>query len=116
MNIRLSKLHFAIAAAILVCAGAAVAAPVYAHGFGTRYDLPIPLNYFMIGAAAAVAASFVVIGFFVNSHSSGFKYPRVNLLRVPVVGAVISSPVVIIAIKVVALFIFGLTIVTAFFG
>jgi hypothetical protein len=33
---------------------------VCAHGFGERYDLPIPLNYFVFGACATVALTFVV--------------------------------------------------------
>ena len=59
--------------------------PAYAHGFGERYDLPIPLNYFLVGAGATVALSFLVIGLFVRGGSSGFRYPRYNLLAVPVV-------------------------------
>jgi hypothetical protein len=31
-----------------------------AHGFGERYDLPAPLGYFVTGAAAAVALTFIV--------------------------------------------------------
>ena len=48
----------------LVAAGALAAQPVYAHGFGERYDLPVPLEYYLLGAAATVALSFVVIGVF----------------------------------------------------
>ena len=49
----------ALPAALVVAVGTALAAsPVYAHAFGERYDLPLPLNLFMIAAAAAVAASF----------------------------------------------------------
>jgi len=37
-----------------------------AHAFGQRYDLPAPLGYFVFGAAAAVALSFVVAAVFVR--------------------------------------------------
>ena len=53
--------------------------PAYAHGFGERYDLPIPLNYFLLGAAATVAVSFVVIGWFMRQEGREFEYLRVNL-------------------------------------
>lgn len=50
-----------IAAARLATAafsGLPVAA--FAHAFGERYDLPAPLSYFVAGAAAVVALSFIV--------------------------------------------------------
>ena len=52
-----------------------------AHGFGERYDLPIPLTYFLIGAALTVAFSFVAIGWFIRSSGSDLKYPRINVYR-----------------------------------
>lgn len=41
----------------------------YAHAFGQQYNLPIPVWIFLYGGAAAVAASFVVIGLFVGDKS-----------------------------------------------
>ena len=32
----------------------AVSSPLYAHGFGQRYDLPIPLWLYLLGAGATV--------------------------------------------------------------
>jgi hypothetical protein len=55
--------------------------PAAAHGFGQRYDLPIPLSLWVAGAAAAVALSFVIIGLFARSGAARSDYPRVNLLR-----------------------------------
>jgi len=52
-----------------------------AHGFGQRYDLPVPLWLWVTGAAAAVVLSFVIIGLFVRSNAGVRGYPRVNLLR-----------------------------------
>ena len=52
-----------------------------AHGFGERYDLPIPLTYFLIGAALTVAFSFVAIGWFIRSSGSDLEYPRINVYR-----------------------------------
>jgi hypothetical protein len=36
-----------------------VARPVFAHGFGQSYDLPLPLWLYLYGAGAAVLASFL---------------------------------------------------------
>src|SRR5262245_4622547 len=60
---------------------AAAARPAAAHGFGQRYDLPVPLLLWVAGAAAAVAFSFVVIGLFARGNRGAEGYPRVNLLR-----------------------------------
>ena len=54
---------------------------VSAHGFGERYDLPVPLNYFIIGASATVALSFVVIGWFIRQGGNTSEYPRLNLWK-----------------------------------
>ena len=103
------------AAVIAVAFGFAVST-VSAHGFGERYALPIPLNMFMIAAAATVAASFVVIGLFVNKQSSEFSYPRYNLLTKPVVGPILRNRVFVMVIKLVSVAVFLLVIATSLFG
>lgn len=107
MSIRTIAVSTVVAA---VCASMAVA-PVSAHGFGERYDLPIPLNLFMIAAAATVAASFAVIGLFVNRKPGEAWYPRYNLLAIPALGTLLS-----IAFKIVGVAIFLLVIATGLFG
>jgi hypothetical protein len=57
------------------------ARPALAHGFGQRYDLPVPLWLWVGAAAAAVAFSFLVIGLFVKGGPGVHGYPRLNLLR-----------------------------------
>ena len=52
---------------------------VFAHGFGERYDLPIPLNYFILGSVAIVALSFFVIGWFVRQNSQYNDYAQFNI-------------------------------------
>ena len=89
-NFRMFKL---IAALIAGAAASLVAVPAMAHAFGDRYDLPIPLNFFLIGGAATVALSFIVIGLFVKRGSNEIGYPRFNLLGVGVLGAVLRSKV-----------------------
>lgn len=46
--------------------GLALPGAARAHAFGERFDLPVPLGYFVVGAAAAVALSFVVAALFMR--------------------------------------------------
>ena len=73
-------------------------------------------SIFLIGGAATVALSFVVIGLFVRRGSETWSYPRYNLMGTRWLGAVISSPVVLTAIKVFSVAFFGLVLATSFFG
>ena len=63
------------------------ATSVYAHGFGQRYDLPVPLGLYVAGSGAAVALSFVVIGLFVRGAPGLREYPRVNRAALAGAGA-----------------------------
>ena len=104
------------AAFVAVAAAALAVSPVHAHGFGERYDLPLPLNMFMIGAATTVAASFVVIGLFVNKRPGEFRYPTYNLLTVPALGAVLRNRILTCAFKLLGVAVFLLLIATSLFG
>ena len=47
-----------------------------AHGFGDRYDLPVPLNWYLFGAASVVALSFLFVSVFfriVGNHDRLFN-------------------------------------------
>ena len=91
-----------------------VPAPAYAHAFGQRYDLPIPLSYFMAGAAATVALSFVVIGLFLRGGSTEYRYPRFNLLSLP--GAPLTSRIKAVVAQVLSVLLFLLVLATSFLG
>ena len=88
--------------------------PVYAHAFGQRYDLPIPLSYFMAGAAATVALSFVVIGLFLRGGSTEYRYPRFNLLSLP--GVPLTSRIKVLVAQVLSVLLFLLVLATSFLG
>ena len=103
-------------AALLAAAAALAARPVYAHGFGERYDLPIPLGYFLAGAGAAVALSFIVVGMFLGPGGGGSRYPRYNLLATPVLGRVLSSEWLRHAVRAAALFLFAVVLSAALAG
>ena len=100
---------------LLAVLAALATAPVYAHGVGDRYDLPLPLSYFAAGGAAAVVLSFVIIGLVVKRESRVVSYPRFNLFRYPVLESLISGPLLWPA-KAISVFLLGLVIATAFAG
>ena len=51
------------AVALVVASVSLAVEPAIAHGFGERYDLPLPLNFWLLGAAASIVLSFVVVSF-----------------------------------------------------
>jgi len=57
------------------------ATPAVGHGFGQRYDLPVPLSLWLTGAGAAVALSFAIMAPLVQGASVARDYPRINVLR-----------------------------------
>jgi hypothetical protein len=58
-----------------------VCAPASAHGFGMRYDLPLPLLLWIIGAASTVLLSFFFVAIFVRWNPGTEAPAEVNLLR-----------------------------------
>jgi tetratricopeptide (TPR) repeat protein len=88
---------------------------VYAHGFGQRYDLPVPLWLYVTGAATAVVFSFVVVAIFLRGPSRSHPYPRYNLLRSPL-GHFLTSPAILSGVKLVSVALFVLLILTGLFG
>lgn len=99
-------------------AGLAVAAcprPALAHGFGQRYDLPVPLGLWVAAAAAAVALSFVIIGIFVRANPGPRGSPRLNLLRWTL-GRVVAGRAVRLGAQVVAVALLLLIVVAGLAG
>ncbi|MFA5937903.1 MAG: hypothetical protein WC809_00995 [Sinimarinibacterium sp.] len=73
------------AAAGLVLAGAPL--PAAAHSFGTLYTLPVPVWMYLYGAAAALAVSFLMIGYFVSTPAQAHRNYRTSgwkMLHTPV--------------------------------
>lgn len=54
--------------------GLAAAVPAAAHGFGQRYDLPLPLSFYIWGAGATVALSFVGLALFLRAEHGFFTW------------------------------------------
>src|SRR3954467_5011058 len=85
---------------VLALCGAANSA--HAHGFGQRYDLPLPFWLYLAGAGSAVALSFVLYALFMRGHEQTWTYPRVNLLH-SAVGRALTHRSVRIVVRSVAL-------------
>ena len=58
-----------------------VSAPASAHGFGLRYDLPLPLMLWIIGAASTVLLSFLLVAIAVRLNPRTEAPVQLNLLR-----------------------------------
>jgi len=70
---------------VLAISTTAFSPMVLGHGFKHRYDLPIPLGLWVIGAGATIVLSFVIIGLVDHNRGTATTYSRVNLLRVGLV-------------------------------
>ena len=105
-------IRFLATAASGVCA---LAAPASAHGFGQRYDLPLPLSFYLYGTAAVVVVTFVVVGLFVRHTGEALHRPRLNLPDLAA-GKLIARPGVILLLKLVAAGVFVVTVTAGFIG
>ncbi len=69
----------------ILCLGATLAclvpfcAPVFAHGFGERYDLPVPMHWVIVAACWIVAASFLITPFFKSKAPKSAAFFNLNL-------------------------------------
>jgi hypothetical protein len=105
----------------VVALGAALAAfwllslPAEAHGFGQRYDLPLPLSLYLFGTAAAVTLSFIIVGLFARHTPGARGYPRIDLLAHPL-GRWLAHPVLLGLLKLIAAGVFILTVTAGFCG
>lgn len=103
-------------ALLLAALPALAASPVYAHGFGERYSLPVPLEYYLAGAGAAVALSFALIGLFVGGTPGGGRRWRFNLLSVPWLGSVLQSRLLTVPIRAASVGLLTLVVAAGFLG
>jgi len=88
---------------------------VWAHGFGQRYDLPIPLGYYLTGSVAAVFLSFAVITFFARSVAAPERYARFNLFEFRF-ARWLASPFVVALIRICVAIIFVISLIAGLMG
>ena len=101
-----------VAALIILCA---LAAPAQAHGFGQRYDLPLPLSLYLFGTAAAVVLSFVIVGLFARHTPGAQGYPRLDVSTYPL-GRWITHPAIALVLRLIAVALLILITVAGFIG
>jgi hypothetical protein len=59
---------------------------LYAHGFGQRYDLPVPLGLYLLSAGATVGFSFLLVAALAPAGRSGDRRLRLSLPRAGMAG------------------------------
>jgi hypothetical protein len=98
----------------------ALAAPVAAlpsvaraHGFGQRFDLPLPLWFWLSGAAATIVLTFVAVALFGRRQPIAAGAPRVSSAEFALPGC---AGVGIAVLRVTAALIFLATLFAGFFG
>jgi hypothetical protein len=93
------------------------ARPALAHGFGARYDLPVPLWLYLFGSAAAVVLSFVVVGLFAGEGGgAAHRYPRFDLFRITPFRDIFASRPFLEGIRLLSAGFFLLVVVTGLIG
>jgi hypothetical protein len=99
-----------IAAIFAPCIAASAA---QAHGFGQRYDLPLPFSLYLLGAGAAIIVSFVIVGVFSRgaSRSAAYVHMRLPMGTLALFGAAIG-----LLIRLAALALFMVAILAGLFG
>ena len=106
--------HVGLAAAALLSAFAARSAG--AHGFGIKPDLPIPEQWYTVGAVSAMIVTFAIVGLFIRRTASERPYRTYNLFRHAWVRAIAQSRWIFVVVKAFSVFILFLTIAAGLFG
>jgi hypothetical protein len=104
-----------LAALVAGIVGLVGATPAWAHGFGARYDLPIPLWLYLLGAGGAVAVSFVIVALMARRTPGLHGYARLDLRRWAL-GRALTHAATLNAVRLIAVAIVLLIIVAGLFG
>jgi hypothetical protein len=89
--------------------------PLYLHGFGARYDLPLPLTIYLYGGVMVVAASFVLVALFASSKG-GEQAVGFQRWKAPWLTRAANSRVLCLAAGAFGVLCLATTIVTGLFG
>jgi len=103
--------------ALLIASLAALptAAPARAHAFGARYDLPLPLDLYLAGAAGAVALSFVIMALVFRSRPTRARRQGIDMLRLRPMAALLH-PAVVTLLQTISVGLFLLILAAGLFG
>jgi len=93
----------------------AIAPVVQAHGFGQRYDLPLPLALYLSGAALTIVLSCLMLALFVRAAPRDPDGPRRDLLALSWTRA-LASPGVVASLRLAAVAVYALVVFAGLFG
>ena len=88
----------------------------YAHGFGSKIDLPLPTYLYWIGGGAAVIASFAIISIFVNRKTDNDSYWKYNLRNISLIDTLYKNKSLLGIFKIISIGLFVLSILTGVLG
>lgn len=103
-----------VAAGVAICSIVTAGQP-HAHGFGARYDLPIPLSLYLAGAGLTVAVSFAMLAAFMRSAPGTDEYWRFDLTRTAG-GRLLTSPGFLLVLRMLAVALYLGVVAAGFFG
>lgn len=86
-----------------------------AHGFAIRYDLPIPLGFFLAGAGATVAFSLLLLAMFAGASPARADPRPAHLVSRPL-GRILSNRWVAGSLQGISVALFVLVVTAALFG
>jgi len=94
----------------------ALPSQAFAHGLGQSQNLPLPFWLYLFAAATVVLLSFVQIGLLVNERHALARYPRLNLLRIESLRAVLTSKPLLFGLRLLSVTLFLLVILSGLLG
>ena len=100
----------------MIARAPAALSAVLAHGFGIRYDLPVPLYLYLITAGAVVVLSFALVAVFVKVGEGERDYPRFPLDRIPVIGSLANGPLPRLFGGTIGVLVLVAIVITGYFG
>jgi hypothetical protein len=86
-----------------------------AHGFGARYDLPIPLSLYLVGAGLTVGVSFALLAVFMRGAPVPDEHWRLDLTRTPA-GRLLVAPAFLLACRALAVALFAVVVAAGLCG
>jgi hypothetical protein len=84
-----------------------------AHGFGMRYDIPVPFWLYAYGAAAAVVLTFVLL---VDARPVPHRYPRLDLLSLGWFRAAFAGGALLLGLRLLSVALFFLVVASGLIG
>jgi hypothetical protein len=87
-----------------------------AHGLGQSQNLPLPPWLYLFAGATVVLVSFVQIGLFLDVRHALSQYPRLNLLRIEPLRAVLTNKSFLLGLRLLSVALFLLVIFSGLLG